>query len=56
MNQSLLEFNFEAGKLVSQQNLSADNAKNIGAYKKPFETENLIQNIEEYFSLDIDME
>ena len=37
MNQTLLEFSFEAGKLVSQQNLSADNAKNIGAYKKPFE-------------------
>jgi hypothetical protein len=54
--ETLLEFAFEAGKLVSMQDKSADNAKNRGAFKKRFETGNSIQSINESFSLDIDIE
>jgi hypothetical protein len=54
--ETLLEFTFEAGKLVSTQDKSAENAKNRGAFKKRFETGNLVQSINESFSLDIDIE
>ncbi|MEC4814524.1 MAG: hypothetical protein SAK29_14795 [Scytonema sp. PMC 1069.18] len=53
---TLLEFTFEAGKLVTMQDISAENAKKRGAFKKRFETGNLIQSIEESFSLDFEIE
>ncbi len=54
--ETLLEFTFDAGKLVSTQDLSASNAKKQGAFKKRFETGESMQSIEESFSLDIEIE
>lgn len=54
--QTLLEFTFAEGKLVSAQDLSLENAQKRGAFKQRFETGNIVQGIEEAFSLDIDLE
>jgi hypothetical protein len=53
---TLLEFTFNEGKLISTQDLSVENAKNQGAFKKRFETGNLLQVIDEAFSLDREIE
>lgn len=54
--ETLLEFSFEAGKLLSKQNLSVDNATKRGAFKQRYETGDFLQKFEESFSLDIDLE
>jgi len=54
--ETLLEFDFEAGKLMSMQNISASNAKKRGNFKKKFETGDIVQIINESFSLDIEIE
>lgn len=54
--ETLLEFTFEAGKLVSMQDISASNAKKRGNFKKKFETGDIVQNIDESFSLNIEIE
>ena len=53
---TLLEFTFEAGKLVTIKDISAENAKKRGVFKKRFETGDSVQSIEESFSLNIDIE
>ncbi|MBD2533969.1 hypothetical protein H6G97_32265 [Nostoc flagelliforme FACHB-838] len=54
--ETLLEFTFEVGKLVTMQDISSENAKKRGAFKERFETGNSVRSIEESFSLKIDIE
>lgn len=54
--ETLLEFSFEAGKLINVQDISVENSQNRGAFKKHFETSEVVQSIKESFSLNIDIE
>jgi hypothetical protein len=53
---TLLEFSFEAGRVVSVQDISDENATKRGAFKERFETGEVTQSIEAAFSLDIGVE
>ncbi|MBD2255015.1 hypothetical protein [Nostoc parmelioides] len=52
----LLEFSFEAGRVVSVQDISAENSTKRGAFKEQFETGEVTQSIGAAFSLDIGVE
>ncbi|MBD2616502.1 hypothetical protein H6G94_35690 [Nostoc punctiforme FACHB-252] len=54
--ETLLEFSFEAGRLLSVQDISAENSQKRGTFKERFETGELVQSIDEAFSLDMDIE
>ncbi|MFN6498191.1 MAG: hypothetical protein RMX65_014455 [Nostoc sp. DedQUE01] len=54
--ETLSEFSFEAGRLLSVQDISAENSQKRGTFKERFETGELVQSIDEAFSLDMDIE
>ena len=54
--ETLLEFTFEQGKLISVQDRSQENAKNRGAFKGRYEDSDLVRKLDESFSLDFNIE
>jgi hypothetical protein len=54
--ETLLEFSFEAGRVVSVQDISAENETKLGAFKERFETGEVTQSIKAAFSLDMNVE
>lgn len=54
--ETVLEFKFEKGKFVMMKDISSENATKRGNFKERFETGDIMQSIEESFSLDMNLE